>query len=111
MAGESWERTRYIRNQLARHQRGIDGAEFSAGDYFRIMKLAEEVGEVVQAYIGTTGANKRKGITHNGYDIASELSDVIITAMVAMHGYLADPEEFFNRHVEKIWERVQKEGS
>lgn len=111
MAGTEWERTRYIRNQLARHQRGIDGADNNAGDYFRIMKLAEEIGEVVQAYIGTTGANKRKGVTANGYDIASELSDVIITAMVAMHDYLADPEDFFTKHVEKIWNRVQKDGS
>ena len=29
----------------------------------RVMKIAEEAGEAVAAYIGTTGANPRKGVT------------------------------------------------
>lgn len=50
----------------------------------RVMKLAEETGEAVAAYIGMTGQNPRKGTCATLDDLASELCDVIITAMVAL---------------------------
>lgn len=75
------------------------------------MKLSEEVGEVVQALIGMRGANKRKGITHNASHVASELCDVIITAMVALNDFTNDPEMFFRMHVARISRRVEEQGS
>jgi hypothetical protein len=50
----------------------------------RVMKLAEETGEAVAAYIGMAGQNPRKGICATVADLASELCDVIVTAMVAL---------------------------
>lgn len=50
----------------------------------RILKLSEEVGEVAAALIGATGANPRKGRTHGMDDVADELADVAITALVAL---------------------------
>ncbi|MCG0061688.1 MazG-like family protein [Streptomyces tricolor] len=50
----------------------------------RILKLAEEQGEVAQAWIGYTGQNPRKGVTHTRDDVADELCDVIVTAAVAL---------------------------
>lgn len=50
----------------------------------RILKLSEEVGEVAQAVIGMRGQNPRKGVTHTAHDLAGELCDVIVTAMVAL---------------------------
>jgi len=50
----------------------------------RVMKLAEETGEAVGAYIGMTGQNPRKGTCATLADLQSELCDVIITAMVAL---------------------------
>jgi len=50
----------------------------------RVMKLAEETGEAVAAYIGMTGQNPRKGTCATPADLQSELCDVIITAMVAL---------------------------
>ena len=50
----------------------------------RVMKLAEETGEAVAAYIGMTGRNPRKGRCATRDDLASELCDVIVTAMVAL---------------------------
>lgn len=52
----------------------------------QIVKLQEEIGEVAQAFIGWTGQNKRKGITHTRDDVGRELVDVIITGMVALVG-------------------------
>ena len=86
-------------------------ADPQAGSALRLIKLQEEVGEVAQAYIGCRGANKRKGYTHTREDVARELCDVVITAMVALHDWTADPEEFLEDQVARIAERCRTEGS
>jgi hypothetical protein len=50
----------------------------------RVMKLTEETGEAVAAYLGMTGQNPRKGTCATTADLASELCDVIVTAMIAL---------------------------
>ncbi len=50
----------------------------------RLAKITEEAGEVVSAYIGATGQNPRKGITHQLSDVQDELLDVAITALTAV---------------------------
>lgn len=50
----------------------------------RILKIVEELGEASQAWIGVTGQNPRKGLVGTVDDVAMELCDVIITALVAM---------------------------
>lgn len=49
----------------------------------RLAKVSEECGEVIAAYIGVTGQNPRKGITHKPDDVLKELLDVAITALCA----------------------------
>ncbi|MER5766695.1 MazG-like family protein [Streptomyces sp. NPDC001985] len=61
----------------------------------RVLKLSEEVGEVARAVIGATGQNPRKGVSHGWGDVASELSDVIITAMVALRSLTPDAAGVF----------------
>ena len=72
----------------------------------RLMKLAEEAGEVMQAYIGVQGQNPRKGVTHTNADVAQELCDVIVTAAVALHRFTGDPAGLLARKVGKIRARV-----
>ena len=50
----------------------------------RVMKIAEETGEAVAAYIGLTGQNPRKGVTASADDLAGELCDVVLAALVAL---------------------------
>jgi hypothetical protein len=50
----------------------------------RVMKIAEEAGEAVAAYIEATGANPRKGVTANADDLTGELCDVVLAALVAL---------------------------
>ena len=50
----------------------------------RVMKIAEEAGEAVAAYIGLTGANPRKGVTATPNDLAGELCDVVLAALIAL---------------------------
>jgi NTP pyrophosphatase (non-canonical NTP hydrolase) len=52
----------------------------------RLLKLAEEVGEAAEAFIGMHGMNSRKGACRSRADLLAELADVIITAAVAMTG-------------------------
>ncbi|MET8112121.1 MazG-like family protein [Streptomyces prasinus] len=65
----------------------------------RVLKLSEEVGEVAQAVIGTTGQNPRKGTTHSWDDVGAELCDVALTALVALRSLTPDAGEVFARHV------------
>ncbi|MFF6976240.1 MazG-like family protein [Streptomyces sp. NPDC008343] len=57
----------------------------------RLMKVIEEAGEASAAYIGVTGQNPRKGVTHTAADVADELCDVIIAAAVALHAFTGTP--------------------
>lgn len=91
--------------QAIRDHQGLGGVAL------RLLKLSEEVGEVSEAYIGVVGGNKRKGFSHCEYDVAKELADVAITAMVALHDWTSDPEGFLADRIRQIEERIREEGS
>ena len=56
----------------------------------QLLKLTEEIGEVADAFLGVHGLNPRKGVCRTREDLLDELSDVIITAAVAMTGITGD---------------------
>ncbi|MFI8942703.1 MazG-like family protein [Streptomyces syringium] len=74
----------------------------------RLMKLTEEAGEVMQAYIGTQGQNPRKGVTHTRADVAAELCDVILTAAVALHQFTDNPAETLDHHAARVGRRIDQ---
>lgn len=49
----------------------------------RIGKIAEEYGEVTEAWIGVAGSNPRKGKTHTDTHLLTELLDVALCALGA----------------------------
>lgn len=106
MSAINWETTRQIWDAIEKHQGSESGATA-----LRILKLNEEIGEVSQAFIGLSGANRRKGFTHTKEDVAKELVDVIITAMVALEDYVIMPEQFFDVQLQRVRERVREQGS
>lgn len=71
----------------------------------RILKITEEAGEVAQALIGAIGANPRKGHSHSMSDVAKELCDVILTAMVALRTLTPDAQTAFTEHLAHIANR------
>jgi len=75
----------------------------------RLLKLTEEVGEAAEAFIGMHGLNSRKGVCRSQDDLLAELSDVIITAAVAMTGVTGDPDAArtrFERRLAVVTERA-----
>jgi hypothetical protein len=74
-----------------------------------IMKIAEEFGEAIQAYIGITGQNPRKGVHGSRDDVQKELADVIITAgtaMIAVAGGNAEASAQLMSRLAAVNERV-----
>src|SRR5258708_20956976 len=61
-----------------------------ADNLSRVLKIGEEYGESVQAIIGLTGQNPRKGVTHSRSDLLAELADVIVTAFCAIQHFTQD---------------------
>ncbi|WP_099905421.1 MazG-like family protein [Streptomyces sp. TLI_171] len=70
------------------------------------LKLSEEAGEVAEAVIGALGQNPRKGFSHTWDDVAGELCDVVITALVALTRVHPDPAAAFDVHLAKVAARV-----
>lgn len=79
-------------------QNGRTDAEIT----LRLLKLTEEVGEAAQAWIGVTGQNPRKGVTHTRQDVADELCDVIVTAVVALASVVDDPADHLDAKLARI---------
>ena len=77
----------------------------------RVLKVAEEAGEAAQAYIGVTGLNPRKGITHSNDELADELADVALTALVALGAFTADPIQRLTNRVAYVADRHRREVS
>lgn len=58
-----------------------------AQDWARVSKVVEEAGEAVDALIGLTGGNPRKGQYGSLDDLLNELADVALTGLYAMQHF------------------------
>lgn len=74
----------------------------------RVMKVAEEVGEVNEAMLGWFGENPRKGHTHTSEDVRRELLDVALAALAACAHLDRDsePEDDLAAHAEWVLDRL-----
>lgn len=78
------------------------GRDPEAQMWGRISKINEEAGEAIAAFIGVTGQNPRKGVTHEMADVIGELYDVIITALGAiehLEGHPSTSLAQLDRHI------------
>jgi NTP pyrophosphatase (non-canonical NTP hydrolase) len=75
----------------------------------RILKVVEEAGEAARAWIGVLGQNPRKGVTHTREDVAAELADTAITALVAIESLGLDPWTVMRDCADKILTRLPEE--
>jgi NTP pyrophosphatase (non-canonical NTP hydrolase) len=74
---------------------------------FRILKIVEEAGEAATAWIGAAGNNPRKGVTHSVDDVACELADVALSALVAIESLGRDHREVLNECAARVTKRLQ----
>ena len=81
---------------------GTDDAELSC----RMLKVTEEAGEVASAWIGMHGQNPRKGVTHTKEDVAAELADVVITALVAIESLGLDARATLESTAARVQGRI-----
>jgi len=81
---------------------GTDEAELSC----RMLKVTEEAGEVASAWIGMRGQNPRKGVTHTKEDVAAELADVVITALVAIESLGLDARATLESTAARVHGRI-----
>ena len=72
----------------------------------RILKVTEEAGEAAGAWIGVIGQNPRKGVTHSQDDVAAELADVALTALVAIESLGLDARQILNDCANKVLARL-----
>ncbi|WP_205304605.1 MazG-like family protein [Nonomuraea montanisoli] len=78
----------------------------------RVAKVAEEAGEAINALVGVTGQNPRKGRSATRQELEYELLDVAMTALTAVaHLRAEDPEPadllgLLGGHVEAVARRA-----
>jgi NTP pyrophosphatase (non-canonical NTP hydrolase) len=77
---------------------------------FRILKLTEEAGEAASAWIGLTGANPRKGVTHTVDQVAAELADVALSALIAIESLGLDHRAALAECARKVTERLARDS-
>ncbi|MEV4410680.1 MazG-like family protein [Catellatospora sp. NPDC049609] len=73
----------------------------------RILKVTEEAGEAARAWIGVQGQNPRKGVTHSSREVADELADVVLSALVAIQSLGFDPAEVLSGCAGKVLTRME----
>lgn len=61
-----------------------------AQDWARVVKAFEEKGEAVEALVGMTGQNPRKGYTHSQTDLLAEMADWALTAIFGIQHFTKD---------------------
>ena len=101
MTTDQWATIQNLTAWLDRHN-GRAEAEVSA----RMLKVAEEAGEAAQAWIGMTGHNPRKGISHTMTDVCDELCDVMVAAAIVLATLTDDPAGHFDAKLARIADRA-----
>lgn len=85
-----------------------------AQDWARICKGIEELGESVDAFIGATEQNPRKGKNHSMVEVMDELADTALTAIYAMQHFTkntAETRSLFRSRMKIHEERFRRLGA
>ena len=115
--GGSWEELGRVVERMDAHLDEEVGFPYRlaplAQDWARIVKVVEEAGEAVEALMGLTGQNPRKGHYGVEMDLWSELADVTMTGLYALQHFTKDREltmELLLKRAQYHEERVFGDG-
>ncbi|MEV7285061.1 MazG-like family protein [Streptomyces sp. NPDC093252] len=103
MGERTWDQVGRIREWLDEKAPSVGGADVRL---VRVLKIAEEYGEVAEALHGALGTNPRKGHSHTWTDVEKELVDTIVTAMVALDTIAPDARGVFEARLDALVDRV-----
>jgi len=84
----------------------VEGVATTTALACRLLKIAEEAGEAAQAFIGMTGQNPRKGVSHSRDDLCAEICDVVLASLVALA--TADPDRWTSTLVDHVTRTVTR---
>ncbi len=79
-------------------------------DWHRVGKVGEEFGEVMEAMVGWTNDNPRKGQTHSLDDVTTELLDVATAALGAVEHLTSNNGEALGMLRDHVRSRVRRAG-
>ena len=73
--------------------------------------LTAELGEAMEVRLLMQGLNPRKGFQGDMEDLAAELADVVIMALIAMRMTGCDVQDTLSKHVAKMLGRLEEQGN
>jgi len=92
-----------VRRWLDRHN-GYGAPELG----LRVARVAEAAGTAVGAWLGLVGQHPRTGVTHTRDEVAAELGEVVLAALVALRSRGYDPAAVLREraHARVVTDRV-----
>lgn len=81
-----------------------------AQDWARIAKVAEELGETLQALIAYTGQNPRKGRYGTQREMLDEFADTLITCLLGIQHFTKNEDQTREIIVDRWLYRKEKAG-
>ncbi len=92
-----------VRGWLDRHD-GYGAPELG----LRVARVAEAAGTAVGAWLGLVGQHPRTGMTHTRDEVAAELGEVVLAALVALRSRGYDPAAVLREraHARVVTDRV-----
>jgi NTP pyrophosphatase (non-canonical NTP hydrolase) len=79
-----------------------------AQDLARVAKAGEEAGEALEAFLGYTGQNPRKGKNKTLDDVLDELADFVLTGVLGIQHFTKDQDETLAILAARLQYRISK---
>lgn len=70
-----------------------------------LLRIASRVGSAAKTYVSVAGTNPRKPKAPNADALAKELADVVMTALVGIVSFGYDPNQLLQEQIDKAMER------
>lgn len=91
---------------------GVPDPDSEGQMWHRVAKVAEESGEAIEAMIGHTARNPRKGHSHDAGHLVKELLDTAVSALGAVEHIHGNPDEgiafvLLAEHLAFVKERIE----
>ena len=87
---QDWGRTAKVTEEIGEAQEALRDWRRAALDQARVSELDIPAGRAIEALIGYTGQNPRKGVHKDRDDVLSELTDIVCTGLFAIQHFTKD---------------------